>query len=309
MINMLDKYYGCLLGLAIGDALGAPIEFSTPGTFTSITDYIDGGYYGLKKGQWTDDTSVALCLGESLIKCQGFNAKDQMDTYCLWYTQGHLSSTGTCFDIGNTMRKALCDYQQNKNPFAGSTNAFTAGNGSLMRIAPVPMFFKEPTTIVHMAALSSKTTHAASEAVDACRYYAYLIKLALDGATKDQILAPLSSLPDREPITSKIIKIAAGAYKTKMPPDIQGTGYVIQSLEAALWSFYRTTSFKEAVLTAVNLGDDADTTGAICGQLAGAYYGYAAIPEHWIKDLCKNSFIKTIAKRLYQSKNTREVES
>jgi ADP-ribosyl-[dinitrogen reductase] hydrolase len=124
-----ERYAGALLGLAAGDALGTTVEFKAPGTFKPITDIVGGGPFGLKPGQWTDDTSMALCLADSLIKKRGFDPKDQMDRYCRWRKEGYLSSTRTCFDIGITVKTALADYLRTGEPFAGSTDPFTAGNG------------------------------------------------------------------------------------------------------------------------------------------------------------------------------------
>ena len=137
-----DRYRGALLGLAVGDALGTTLEFKAPGTFKPITDMVGGGPFGLEPGQWTDDTSMAFCLAESLIEKRGFDPKDQMDRYCRWWKEGYLSSTGTCFDIGITVRTALAHYLRSGEPFAGSTDPLTAGNGSLMRLAPVPLAFR-----------------------------------------------------------------------------------------------------------------------------------------------------------------------
>jgi hypothetical protein len=186
-----DRYRGSLLGLAVGDALGTTLEFKAPGTFKPITDMIGGGPFGLKPGQWTDDTSMALCLAESLIEKRGFDPKDQMDRYCRWWKEGYLSSTGTCFDIGITIRKSLESYLRSGEPFAGSTDPFTAGNGSLMRLAPVPLAFRQNVALaIHNAGESSRTTHAAPTAVAACRYFAGLLLGALDGRSKEQLLSP-----------------------------------------------------------------------------------------------------------------------
>nr|HPL68310.1 ADP-ribosylglycohydrolase family protein [Smithellaceae bacterium] len=137
----LNRYRGCLLGLAVGDALGTALEFKPPGSFTPITDMIGGGPFNLKPGQWTDDTSMSLCLAESLIECRGFNPRDQMERYVRWWREGYLSSTGTCFDIGNTTRTALATFMKTGNPLSGPIDSYSAGNGSLMRLAPVPMFY------------------------------------------------------------------------------------------------------------------------------------------------------------------------
>ena len=137
----LDRYRGSILGLAVGDALGAPVEFKPPGSFEPVTDMSSGGAFGLRPGQWTDDTSLALCLAESLVETSCFDLIDQVDRYVRWYRGGHLSSTGECFDIGNTTRRALNHYEVTKDPYSGPTDPSTAGNGSMMRLAPVPLVY------------------------------------------------------------------------------------------------------------------------------------------------------------------------
>ncbi len=286
MTTIQSRYEGCLLGLAAGDALGTTVEFKSPGSFVPLTDMVGGGPFGLKKGQWTDDTSMALCLAESLITCRTFNARDQMERYVRWWKEGHLSSTGRCFDIGNTVYGALQRYMSTGEPFAGSTDPHTAGNGSLMRLAPVPLFFTtDPEKAIYMSAESSKTTHGATTCLDACRYFGGLLVGAIQGVSKEELLAPryapAKRFWERAPLCPEIDDIACGSFKRKNPPAIVGSGYVVESLEAALWAFNQSSSFQEGCLLAVNLGDDADTTGAIFGQLAGAYYGIASIPQAW----------------------------
>jgi ADP-ribosylglycohydrolase len=229
---------------------------------------------------------MALCLAESLIECRGFDPVDQLTRYCRWYRKGHLSSTGECFDIGNTTRAALHQFERTGEPFPGSTEARSAGNGSLMRLAPVVLAFaSDPKTAIDLAGRSSRTTHGASEAVDACRYFAGVLLGALQGRPKEELLSsnfcPVPGLWSEAPLALKIAAVAAGSFKQKDPPAIRGTGYVVDCLEAALWAFHRSATFQDGALRAVNLGDDADTTGAVYGQLAGAYYGKDGIPESW----------------------------
>src|SRR5690349_3303810 len=140
-MNRIERYRGSLLGLAVGDALGTTLEFSSPGSFIPIEDIVGGGPFHLLPGQWTDDTSMALCLAESLIECKGFDPIDQLERYCRWYREGHLSSTGRCFDIGFTVRNALSRFERGREPYCGSEAPNTAGNGSIMRLAPVPLFY------------------------------------------------------------------------------------------------------------------------------------------------------------------------
>lgn len=302
-MNILEKYRGCLLGLAVGDALGTTLEFKSPGTFQPISDMVGGGPFGLKPGAWTDDTSMALCLAASLIEQDGFDALDQMRRYVRWWREGYMSSTGRCFDIGNTVRAALAQFQETGNPMAGSTDPYSAGNGSLMRLASVPLFFaSDPVEAIAMAGESSRTTHGALAAVDAYRYFAGLIVGALHGASKDELLSPgftpMSGSWTEKSLCPEVETVAEGSFKAKEPPKIRGTGYVVQSLEAALWAFHRSRSFRDGALLAVNLGDDADTTGAIYGQLAGAFYGESDIPQGWLAKLHQREMIAGLAEEL-----------
>ncbi len=299
-----DRFRGCLLGLAAGDALGTTLEFRPPGTFEPIDDMVGGGPFRLRPGQWTDDTSMALCLAESLLECDGFDAADQMRRYVRWRSEGYLSSTGDCFDIGNTVSAALSRFVRDGDPYAGSTDPRSAGNGSLMRLAPVPMFYAgDAAEALAMAAESSRTTHQAREAVDACRYFAGLLVGALHGVDKETLLSPaycpVAGLWKREPLAEKIAQVAAGSFKDRNPPDIKGTGYVVQSLEAALWAFHHSSDFREGALLAVNLGDDADTTAAIYGQIAGAHYGAQSIPPPWRQQLTMSAEITALADQLH----------
>ncbi len=299
----MDRAKGSLLGLAVGDALGAAVEFQAPGSFEPVTGMRGGGFHGLGPGEWTDDTSMALCLAESLVTCGRFDARDQMERYLRWYRQGHLSSTGKCVDIGDTVRQALERYERSGEPYAGLTDPRTAGNGSLMRIAPVVIWHAgNPASAMAAAAASSRTTHGTAAAIDACRYFAGLIAGALNNVPKATLLSPLwSPVPSAyqdEPLMAEVAEVAHGSYHRRMPPDVRGSGYVVESLEAALWAFAATDDFATGVLAAANLGEDADTTAAVYGQLAGAYYGASAIPAEWRIQLVKRSLIEEYAERL-----------
>jgi ADP-ribosylglycohydrolase len=305
VVKLLDRYRGALLGLAAGDALGTTLEFRAPGTFDPIDDMHGGGPFNLRPGEWTDDTSMALCLAESLIECGEFDPVDQMARYVRWKREGYHSSNGTCFDVGGTVRAALARFERYSEPWSGNTDEKSAGNGSIMRLAPVPLFFAHtPGIAIARSADSSRTTHGATEAVDACRYLSALIIGALQGTSKDDLLAPLFTpvpgLWHREPLAPKIHAVAAGSFLEREPPDIRGTGYVVESLEAALWAFGKSRSFEHGALLAVNLGDDADTTGAVYGQIAGGYYGAGAIPERWRSKLAHRETLESYAERLYE---------
>ncbi|SRR5579883_3360557 len=305
MVALIERFRGSLLGLAAGDALGTTLEFQAPGSFTPLHDLIGGGPFSLKAGEWTDDTSMALCLAASLIECHGFDARDQMMRYLRWRDEGYMASNGRCFDIGNTVAAALHLFERTGNPLAGSTDPYTAGNGSLMRLAPVPLYYVHlPQMAIEQAGESSRTTHGAAAAVDACRYMGAMIVGALAGEPKETLLSarysPIPGYWQAHPLEQLIDEVAAGSFKQRNPPVIRGTGYVVQSLEAALWAFYHSATFEEGALLAVNLGNDADTTGAIYGQLAGAYYGEQAILRAWRERLALYDRIVELAERLYE---------
>ena len=303
--DLQDHYRGALLGLAVGDAVGTTLEFLRPSSFPPIDDMVGGGPFNLAAGEWTDDTSMALCLATSLVECRGFDARDQMERYVRWHQEGYLSVTGSCFDIGGTVSAALRHFLKKGDPYAGSVEPETAGNGSLMRLAPVPLFFAANAELaIERAAESSRTTHGAQSAVDACRYFAGLLIGALWGVGKETLLAPcycpVADCWRKTPLCPEIDDVASGSFKRRRPPEIRGTGYVVASLEAALWAFHSTTDFRTGCLAAANLGDDADTTAAIYGQIAGAYYGSEGIPLAWRERLAQADLITTLADRLFE---------
>jgi ADP-ribosyl-[dinitrogen reductase] hydrolase len=301
------KFRGAMLGLAVGDAVGTALEFRSPGSFNKIDDMVGGGPFHLAVGEWTDDTSMALCLAESLIEKQGFDPIDQLERYTRWANNGHLSSNGRVFDIGNTVRSALAKFARAREAFCGSSDANSAGNGSLMRLAPVPLFYvQSPLEAIELSGDSSRTTHGARTAIDACRYFGGLIVGAVLGVTKEELLSdrysPVQEYWRTNGLVPEIDEIASGSFKRLKPPQIKGSGYVVKCLEAALWAFYSSDSFREGCLLAVNLGDDADTTGAVYGQIAGAYYGEDGIPDDWRRKLAHVELIKSLADGLREHK-------
>ncbi len=302
-----DRFRGAILGLAVGDAMGVPLEFKEPGSFQPVKDMIGGGPFDLLPGMWTDDTSMALCLAESLTDKGGFDPVDQLTKYLKWYREGYLSANGICFDIGNTTRRAITLFAETGQPYPGPDDEYSAGNGSLMRLAPIPLFYKSnPIEAMEKSGQSSCTTHKHPLAVDCCRYYCGLIHGALMGKSKDQILSPGYSVVDNyweeNPLAPLVEEVACGSYKDKEPPEIRGRGYVVRSMEAALWAFHNSDTFEEGCLLAVNLGEDADTTGAIYGQLAGAYYGKSGIPQKWLDKLVKLDLIESKIEGLMDGK-------
>lgn len=308
MNKQLDRYKGCLISLAIGDALGAPIQFKKRDTYLHLRGYTSGGKFDSKKGEWTDDTSMALCLAESLLSSHGFDAKHQLDTYVQWLKEGHMSTREKAYDIGITVFKSLVHYMQTGETTTHLNEEKNSGNGSLMRLAPVVMYYAgDIDKAVHYAEKSSSTTHASPIAIDACRYFAYILTLILNGAHKselfnDKATADMKEYFKSKPLHPEVLKIAKGSYVGKKRDEIQSSGYVIHTFEAALWVFYYGESFKDTMLSAVNLGDDADTVGAVTGQLAGAYYSYSKVDAIFLESLFKKEIILEMAENLYKFK-------
>jgi ADP-ribosylglycohydrolase len=279
-VSALDRAVGALLGLACGDAVGTTLEFRLPGTFEPITDMVGGGPFRLPAGAWTDDTSLALCLAESILDTGGMDLADQLRRYVMWWKDGYLSSIGHCFDIGGATSTQLARFVRTAEPVDPHPDEEAAANGSLMRLAPVPIRWSgDPGEAAERAAESSRTTHPARRPVDACRVLGAMTAALISGAPSEDVFAP--EFWRWGGLHPAIEAVARGSWRGKEPPAIRGTGYCLDALEAAIWAVAGAEDFAGAVLRAANLGDDADTTAAIAGQLAGARWGAAGIPVAW----------------------------
>ncbi|CAF3842364.1 unnamed protein product [Rotaria sp. Silwood1] len=335
-----------MLGLAIGDAVGACVESFPHERLVEnpVRDIIVDRPCRLPPGYWTDDTSMALCLASSLISRQEFDPYNQMVRYKWWYRYGYLSSTGVSFGSGRATRQSLREFSKRQYILMRAFNlktesevdhlsfrtvkrvanfdvtcgrSYATGNGALMRLAPIPLyFFRNPRVAIELCGRNSPLTHGSRLSVDACRYYGALIVATLNGETKQQLLSNNFSEAHRawfgrKGLCKQVLRIASGSYKRPggYSMGIRGTGYVLKSLEAALWVFWSDqNSFRNSVLAAVNLGDDADTTAAIYGQLAGSYYGQSDIPSKWLKILyakqlivCMSDWIHFLGLKTYLS--------
>ncbi|WP_345820599.1 ADP-ribosylglycohydrolase family protein [Methylobacterium fujisawaense] len=292
-----DRALGAFLGLAVGDALGTTLEFETRDTKPPVTDMVGGGPFNLNAGQWTDDTAMSLCLADSLLACDGLDERDLMERFCRWYELGENSCTGSCFDIGITTRKALESFRRTDNPVAGPVDPRTAGNGSIMRLAPVALRFgNDNDRLKDAARRQSYVTHGADESVDGCDALAVVLASLIGGKPLSDVLSASYG-----PFCPGIQAIIDGSWRGRARSDIRSSGYVIDSLESALWCVAETSNFRDAVLLAVNLGDDADTVGAITGQIAGAAYGLSSIPEEWFARLAWNARLATTAEQLFKA--------
>ncbi|CAF3831857.1 unnamed protein product [Rotaria sordida] len=320
-----------MLGMALGDIIGAHVEFRPREYLRQypVTELKGGGTWGLKKGQFTDDTSMALCLASSLIARQDYVPYDQLVRYKWWYKHGYMSSTGSCFDIGAATKQSLMEFERRQNEFAKKHNIplneldflsdpellkefeencseeGAAGNGALMRLAPVPLFFRRhPKYAVEYSGLSGLITHGDEKVYDACRYYSALIVAAVNKEPKEELLDENFYEKHKQWFAGKslhpdIERIAQGSYRKQEGYDkgIRGKGYIVNALEAALWAFWSDQgSFENGVLAAVNLGDDTDTTAAIYGQLAGACYGSGELRKDWVEQVYAKDFIECLSK-------------
>lgn len=291
-----DRALGALVGLAVGDAIGTTVEFQRRGTFDPVTDMVGGGPFNLKPGEWTDDTSMALALSESLIACGGLDERDLLRRFLRWFHDGENSVKGYCFDIGNATAAALRAFYETGDIHAASADPRNGGNGSIMRLAPVAVrLWNDPDKLRDAARQQSATTHPASEPVDASEALAMILANAIQGMPLTDLLSASYG-----PYTPKVQAIVDGSWRGKHRDAIRSSGYVIDTLEAALWACAASSgSFEQSVLRAVNLGDDADSVGAVAGQIAGAFYGLSGIPERWRKRLAWNDRIEGLADRLF----------
>lgn len=287
-----DRLAGSLVGLAVGDCVGAAVEFRSRDSFPEVTDMLGGGPFNLPVGYWTDDTSMALCLAESLIQYPNFDRRDLLSRFADWYRHGYNSSTGRCFDIGTTTRSAIRNFEETGSEL-NNTHFMDAGNGSIMRLAPVAIkWHNDESMAVGAAIMQSETTHGSTECVDSCELMARVLVRAYKATSKEEVfeIEVLDRWTDRVKTILTTLDVGRDA--------VSSTGYVIHTLHAALWCFKHTDNFRDAILLATNLGDDTDTVAAVTGQIAGAYYGLEGIPQDWRDKLYDYQRIVDLANEL-----------
>ncbi len=293
-VEALDKAKGLLMGLAVGDAVGTTLEFQARDS-SHIYDMVGGGPFNLKAGEWTDDTSMALCLAETYIEKNCCNMDFFREKLISWYKTGHNSSNGVCFDIGNTTRYALEQVIKHGPDWLGNNSPETAGNAALIRHAPVAIFRRKSFIDGWRdASIQSMSTHCAPESIDCCQYINVILHYLLNGFGKDEAFSP-----HKIPFLVRVLIINAGEYKEKHRDQIRSSGYVIDTLEAALWAVWHTDNFKDAILLAANLADDADSVAATAAQLAGALYGLSGIPAEWVDKIVDKDRILSMAEELF----------
>lgn len=263
--SLHDRAVGALLGLAVGDAVGTTLEFRSRDTYAPLTDMVGGGPFGLPPGTWTDDTAMALALADSLHGADALDPADLMRRFVQWWREGTYSPTGRCFDIGSTVRAALARFERTGDPWAGSADPMSAGNGSLMRLAPVAIWgvTRGEAATCETARAQSATTHAAPACLDACEGYALIVRAAIRGMGREEALRAGEGVPAAPPIAATL----AGGWRGKPRSAIRSSGYVAHSLEAALWCVGQAADYREAVLLAANLSPGTANGSAIAMPL------------------------------------------
>ena len=308
-MEMLDRKRGALIGLAIGDALGAPIDLQLPGDFPAVTGFQAGGRFDLEPGEWANHTSMALALADS-IATSGWDLNDQARRYLAWWKEGKYTARGHAFFVGSTIKESLARFLDTGYALAAGDRAEeSSSSGPITRLAPVVIryaefFPKRPEHMIGLAIDSSLPTHASPQCLSACGYLGLVLCGLVDGIDRETVLSPnwepLRKLNEVHALHPEVADVAAGSFRCQKCPSIVGSSYVVKSLEAALWAFYDAADFRQAVLRAVNLGDDSDAVGAICGQLAGAWWGESGIPLVWRQSLAHSDMIEQALQRLLQ---------
>lgn len=286
-----DRVIGSLVGLAVGDALGTTIEFSERDSQPLVVDMVGRGPFQLNPGEWTDDTSMALCLADSLVRHSDLDEAHLLTQFALWKDQGLNSVKGYCFDIGGTTASGIRRWQQ-MGTVVNNTEERSAGNGGIMRLAPAAMAaWASAESAADLAVRQSATTHASLLCVQSAELLARWLVGEYHGD---------STVPYNSQWEDAVKNIAVRDYHSTPRHVISSSGYVIDTLDAAAWAVSTSDNFETAVLKAVNLGDDADTVGAVTGQLAGARWGLSSIPVRWCEQLYKYDRIIAVAEELYE---------
>jgi len=308
-ISIQDRCYGSYFGSIVGDALFGPVEFKTrrycdenPVTDMNLHNF----NFDVPPGFWTDDTSMCLCLAQSLIENKGINQKDQMDKYTDWFRKGYMSSEdNVCIDIGKGTANAILQYERSGETISFMNQDRYSGNGSIMRLTPIPIFYRNKTINACLDACikSSEITHPAIKCKIGCKILGSIIYNILHGVKKEHLLEQLRKDITEEEILKLdeniFLDIYSGAFLNKTREQIHSSGYIAHTLEAALYSFFKHNNYKDTILFAGNLGSDTDTVACVTGQISGAYYGIYSVPKEWIQKLVKPELLWKVIDELF----------
>jgi len=288
----MNKFYNGIMGLVVGDALGVPVEFKERDTY-KITDMIGYGTYNQPLGTWSDDSSLTLATLDSMARLEKIDPADIMQNFFNWLHNKQFTPWGRVFDVGNGTWQAIGRYADGIEPLkCGGKNRMNNGNGALMRILPVAMVKGDVLSVAHL-------THAHFISDFACLVYAAVVNTLMCGKDKEEIISDVipSFQKDIENISIPVEFKRLPYIQTLSRYEIKSSGYVVDTLEAALWCFLNTNTYRDCVLEAVNLGEDTDTVAAVAGGLAGIYYGCSGesgIPENWIEQIPRKDWIRDL---------------
>jgi ADP-ribosyl-[dinitrogen reductase] hydrolase len=309
---MKNNILNAVMGSCVADAIGVPVEFINRETLRQnpVTDMRCYGTHNQPAGTWSDDTSMTLCLIDSLSK--GLDYKDIMTNFIKWVNGGEYTAHGDVFDIGNATRKALMKFERGAPPLnCGGLDDNDNGNGSLMRILPILFYIEsiygkefteneEAMNIIHKV---SSLTHAHKRSLIACGIYISVANkltgdMSLSTAVEDGIYKAIEYYNKHDEYADELNyykRLSNKMFSEISVKDIKSSGYVVDTLEAAIWCLLKTKNYKECVLLAVNLGEDTDTVASVAGGLAGIYYGYESIPEDWLSVIAKRDYIESLS--------------
>lgn len=305
IISIRDRCYGSFFGAAIGDSLFASLEFKSRRYCQEnpVTDMDKHNYnFNTPPGFWTDDTSMCLCLAQSLIDNKNIvNVVDQLEKYTDWFRNGYMSSNGVCFDIGKTIVNSLLQFER----FNTTTSIFNddrfSGNGSIMRQTPITIAFRNVSLQECMKACvdSCVTTHSSKISIDACKILCSIIYNIFQDTSKDELLNKLRQDINENDLHNELLDIYNGEFLHKTESEIHTSGYSVHTLEAALYTFFKFDNFTDSVIYVGNLGNDTDTVACVTGQICGAYYGIYDIKPEWLQKLAKSDLLWQVIDDLY----------
>lgn len=308
-----NQYLGAIIGHAVGDAMGFPTEFSKREELlqSPVIEMIDSPDVGQPTGSWSDDTAMEIATIDSFIQKKYFDYKDIMDKWVKWISKSEYTPTGVAFDIGRTCLKAIKKYCNGTAPLeCGSTSMNENGNGSLMRILPVALYAYskklDDTSIHKLTNEVSSLTHAHEVSRLGCYIYVQFIICLLKGNTKHEAYKHIQDLDYRSFSIDSInhyARILNNQIEFQILDNIKSTGYIVDTLESAMWIFMNAQHYKEAIIASTNIGGDTDTIGAIVGSMAGIYYGFEDIPSSWLDKLQRKDYLMELVDRFEKSVN------